>query len=103
MKIEVAYAEREQQTVIELDLPSDATVADALQAAKAHLPDVDLDNVPLGIFGQTCERDKPLKEWDRVEIYRPLIMDAKEARRQRALKQKVKEQKAKEQKASEKK
>ena len=96
MKIEVAYAEREQQTVIELDLPSDATVADALQAAKAHLPDVDLDNVPLGIFGQTCERDKPLKAWDRVEIYRPLVMDAKEARRQRAIKQK-------EQKASEKK
>ena len=88
MIVEVAYAEREQQTLVQLDLPSDATVSDALKAAKASFPEVDLEASAVGVFGQICERDRPLRDWDRVEIYRPLVMDAKAARRQRALEQK---------------
>ena len=87
MNVEVAYAERDAQILVSLDLASGATVLDALRAAKNELPQIDIDSVPIGIFGQICTLDQKLRDWDRVEIYRPLVMDAKEARRQRALDQ----------------
>ena len=87
MIVEVAFAELTDQTIISLDLASGATVLDALRAASAQLPEIDIDTVTVGIFGQVCTLDQNLREWDRVEIYRPLVMDAKEARRQRALEQ----------------
>lgn len=64
-----------------LDLPAGATVRDALAASglEAHA---------FGVFGKRVELDHRLKDGDRVEIYRPLAMDPKEARRQRALKKK---------------
>ena len=87
MIVEVAFAELTDQTIISLDLASGATVLDALRAARPQLPEIDIDTVTVGIFGQVCTLDQNLREWDRVEIYRPLVMDAKEARRQRALEQ----------------
>jgi hypothetical protein len=47
-------------------------------------PDIDVATVPVGIFGRRVERDRILTDGDRVEIYRPLVADAKEARRRRA-------------------
>ena len=64
-----------------LNLPAGATVRDALAAAG-------LEGQAFGIFGKRVELDHRLADGDRVEIYRPLAMDPKEARRQRARKKK---------------
>ncbi|MEQ8484787.1 MAG: RnfH family protein [Marinovum algicola] len=84
--VEVAYALPEAQTVIELTLPAGATVADALRSAAAQPPfsGLDLDAMAVGIFGDRVSRDHALTEGDRVEVYRPLRVDPREARRRRA-------------------
>lgn len=80
------------QGVIELELPADATVQSALDAARAVLRAQEsgaadepgwVDGVT-GIFGEVCGRDRPLRDGDRVELYRPLSVDPKAARRARA-------------------
>jgi putative ubiquitin-RnfH superfamily antitoxin RatB of RatAB toxin-antitoxin module len=52
----------------------------------ARFPDISLSTNAVGIFGKVCELSQVLKAGDRVEIYRPLVHDPKEARRQRAAK-----------------
>jgi len=84
--VEVVYANAEQQLVVEVMLPAPATVAQALAAAAqqevmAALID---PQQAVGIYGQICSREQPLRDGDRVEVYRELRMDAKTARRQRA-------------------
>ena len=64
-----------------LNLPAGATVRDALAASG-------FEGHAVGIFGKRVDLEQRLADGDRVEIYRPLAMDPKEARRQRALKRK---------------
>jgi uncharacterized protein len=86
LTVEVVYATSERQSLVSLALPAGATVGDALDAVAAHPPfDVlDLKEAPVGVFGDRCGRDRPLAEGDRVEVYRPLRVDPREARRWRA-------------------
>jgi putative ubiquitin-RnfH superfamily antitoxin RatB of RatAB toxin-antitoxin module len=86
IEVELVYARANQQHVVSLHLATGATVADALQAVAATPPfdTLDLSNVPTGIFGDRVERGRVLENGDRLEIYRPLIIDPREARRQRA-------------------
>lgn len=86
MRIEVAYAKAEQQVIVVLDLPENSTVEAAINASGllARFPEIELSAV--GIFGKASELHQLLKTGDRVEIYRPLHNDPKEARRQRAKK-----------------
>lgn len=86
MRIEVAYAKPEQQVIVVLDLPENSTVEAAINASGllARFPEIELSAV--GIFGKASELHQLLKTGDRVEIYRPLHNDPKEARRQRAKK-----------------
>lgn len=88
MSVEVAYALPEQQVLIELTLPDDATVEQAIYASGllVRFPEIDLKENKVGIFGNVYPLTGVLKSGDRVEIYRPLVSDPKEARRQRALK-----------------
>lgn len=88
MCIEVAYATPEQQVIVALELPEGATVETAINTSDllARFPEIDLSATAVGIFGKLCELNQPLKAGDRVEIYRPLHNDPKEARRQRAAK-----------------
>lgn len=77
------------QGEIELDLPDGATAQQALEAARLKLPlEVTQDplwaSAPVGIFGEPCSRERVLNAGDRLEIYRPLAVDPKEARRARA-------------------
>jgi len=84
--VSVVYALPDRATEIELRLPSGATVADALQRsglARLH-PEVDPLHCPVGIFGRRVQRYRVLADGDRVEVYRPLVADPKEARRRRA-------------------
>jgi putative ubiquitin-RnfH superfamily antitoxin RatB of RatAB toxin-antitoxin module len=80
----VAYATRERQYLWAVDVPTDATIADVLEAARqlADEPDVPWDTAPVGIFGEVRERSDCPAEADRVEIYRPLASDPRDRRRQ---------------------
>ena len=79
MKVELVIAMPENQQVFELDLDAGATVADALAAV-----DVDISQGAVGIFGTVVEPSRVLRDGDRVEVYRPLQVDPKQARRRRA-------------------
>lgn len=84
--IEVAYALAERQHLLTLTLAAGATVADALRVAAAHPPfdQLDLEAAAVGIFGDRVGRERTLEDGDRVEIYRPLRIDPREARRRRS-------------------
>jgi len=85
--VEVAYAKPEEQVLVTLRMPEGATVEAAIQASGLleHFPEIALSELKVGIFGVVCKLDQPVSEGDRIEIYRPLVHDPKEARRQRAL------------------
>ena len=83
--VTVVYAEPDRVTEIELRLAEGATVAQALAgAASAGLDMPDFARAPVGIFGKRCARDTVVKNGDRIEIYRRLVADPKDARRRRA-------------------
>jgi len=88
MEVEVIYALPEGEDAVRLELAPGATAADALRASGilARHPEIDLARNKLGVYGRVVAPQARLAEGDRVEIYRPLAMDPKEARRRRALK-----------------
>lgn len=86
MHIEVVYALSDHQHLVHVELPDTATVDSALQAVERLSPfsELNLAEVTVGVFGRIAERTQRLRAGDRVEIYRPLPTDPKDARRQRA-------------------
>lgn len=86
MRVEVVYALPERQAQASVDLDEGATIEDALSAVAGMAPfsSLDLAGVPVGVFGEKVGREAKLRDGDRVEIYRPLLVDPKEARRRRA-------------------
>ena len=89
--VEVAYALPEQQLILELMVPDGTTAEQAVQQSGITVKflEIDLAQNKLGIFGKLVKGDTVLRERDRVEIYRALIADPKEVRRQRAAEGKV--------------
>lgn len=86
--VEVIHALPQQQFLKSLSLVQGSTVIDAihLSGVMTTFPEIDLEKNKLGIFGRFVKPDTVLKNRDRVEIYRPLKIDPKEARRKRAAK-----------------
>lgn len=86
MHVEVVYALPDQQPLIELDLAPGTTAAEAVAASglAERFTEIDPATTPLAIFGHGCANDRVLRAGDRVEILRPLQVDPREARRQRA-------------------
>jgi uncharacterized protein len=86
ISVEVAYALPSQQVIIPVKLDEGMTIEQAIRSSGLleKFPDIDLDRNKVGIFGKLSKLDTVLREKDRVEIYRPLIADPKEVRRQRA-------------------
>ena len=84
--VEVVYAKAEQQAVCAVQLPADATVAQAIAASGllARFPEIDLARQAVGVHGSRVQLTDLVREGDRVEIYRPLRADPKELRRARA-------------------
>jgi putative ubiquitin-RnfH superfamily antitoxin RatB of RatAB toxin-antitoxin module len=84
--IEVCYALPARQELVTLQLEKDATVLQAIRASGllARYPEIDLEINKVGVFAKLVKLDTPLRDHDRIEIYRPLIADPKEVRRQRA-------------------
>lgn len=84
--VEVVCARPDRQDLVTLTLPAGATVADALDQVTGRAPfaALDLAGMPVGVFGDRVARSRPLVHGDRVELYRPLAIDPREARRRRA-------------------
>lgn len=94
--IEVVYALAERQKLLRLSVPTGTTVREAAlrSGMQQFFPELDLHHAPLGIFGKAVAKpeERVLEEGERVEIYRPLIADPKEVRKQRAAKAKAREE-----------
>ena len=82
----VAYASPGKQMHWRLRLPPGSTVGDAIRECGllGQCPEIDLKRNRAGIFGRLVQFDALLRDGDRVEIYRPLVVDPKEVRRRRA-------------------
>ncbi len=88
IRVEVAYARPDKAFCIPLEMAAGSSVADAIQQSGLleECPEIDLTVNRVGIFARLCEPDDRVSAGDRVEIYRPLRVDPKEARRRRAAK-----------------
>lgn len=86
IEVEVVYALPRTQTVITLRVPAGTSVGEAIARSgiAATHPEVDWNSVAVGIFGQPASAAAALADHDRIEIFRPLIADPKQARRRRA-------------------
>jgi hypothetical protein len=86
--VEVAYAKPDQQVIVQLNLPEGSTVAQAISKSGLlqQFPELDVQSANVGVFGKVCALNQLIKQADRIEIYRPLLNDPKDARRQRAAK-----------------
>jgi putative ubiquitin-RnfH superfamily antitoxin RatB of RatAB toxin-antitoxin module len=86
ISVEVAYAKPEEQLILKLDVLPGTTLRQAIEQSGIleRFPEIDLSQLKAGVFGKLKKLDQTLHEGDRVEIYRPLIADPKEVRKQRA-------------------
>jgi hypothetical protein len=84
--VDVVYAAPTRQFAKKLSLPAGSSVEQAIRASGLleELPGLDLARQRVGIFGEPVQLDDRLQGGERVEIYRPLLADPKEARRRRA-------------------
>ncbi len=86
IEVEVAYALPEEQVVIPLVVEPPVTIADVVYQSGIlkRFPQIELKEHMVGIFGRHLTLDHPVEAYDRVEIYRPLLMSPTDARRIRA-------------------
>lgn len=91
IQLEVTYAKPERQEVVSLKLPAGSTIKQAIEASglMARYPEIDLAKTKVGIYGKLSRMDTVVRDRDRIELYRPLIADPKEVRKQRAAEGKV--------------
>jgi uncharacterized protein len=84
--VEVAYALPNQQLIIPVQVAAETNAEAAIQASGIlqKFPEINLNTQQIGIFGKLTRLDATLRHLDRIEIYRPLIADPKEVRKQRA-------------------
>lgn len=84
--VEVVHAQAGQSILRSVRLPSGSTVMQAIEASLilAMLSEGAVDCRQAGIFSQKVAPNHIVKEGDRIELYRPLVLDPMEARRRRA-------------------
>lgn len=88
--VEVSYAMPDEQVILSVEVPEDCVVEEAIKRSGIleRFPQIDIATDKCGIFGKMCKLTASLHNKDRIEIYRKLIADPKESRRQQAEKQK---------------
>lgn len=88
IKVEVAYARVDEQRIISINVPMGSTIEAAIKQSGILdiFPEIDLQQQKVGVFSKQRELGDEIHEGDRVEIYRPLTIDPKEARRAKAKK-----------------
>lgn len=85
LEVEVVYARAQEQLVVALRVPSGTTVREAIRlSGLATRLEAGDGAGAVGIHGKVVPADTALRQGDRVEIYRPLVADPKQARRRRA-------------------
>nr|CAA6829928.1 MAG: UPF0125 protein yfjF [uncultured Thiotrichaceae bacterium] len=87
INIEVVYPLPDEQILFKLEVEEGASIRDGIEASGVleHYSDLlDIDNMKVGLFGKMAPMKTVLRAKDRIEIYRPLIADPKEVRKQRA-------------------
>lgn len=98
IKVEVVYATPGKQSIIEIEVPMGTTAYEAVEQSgiTEEFPEIDMATNPMGIFSELMDgkklplpADYILQQKDRVEIYRPLTIDPKQARLARAAKKKA--------------
>ena len=91
IRVEVAYAEPDAQTIVDVALPAGATIREAIEAGQLihEYPDMDPERHGVGVWSKLKKLDDVLRDGDRVEIYRPLKADPREVRRRLAAEGKV--------------
>lgn len=89
--IEICYAMAHKQEVVSLKMDAGANVQQAVESSGllGKYPEIDLKKNKFGIWNKLSKLDAVLRDHDRIEIYRPLIADPKEVRKQRAAEGKV--------------
>jgi putative ubiquitin-RnfH superfamily antitoxin RatB of RatAB toxin-antitoxin module len=87
IRVEVVFARPDRQALVEVRVAEGATVAEAIEASglREDFSNDALESLPVGIWGRLVERSASVRAGDRVEIYRPLELDPKSARRELAL------------------
>lgn len=77
MNVGICYAKAARQLWINIEVPDDATVRNAIEMSGVleKFPEIDLDEQKVGVFGKLTKLDAALNEGDRVEIYRPITTD----------------------------
>jgi len=91
LNIEICYAMSDKQELVRIRVPEGATLQQGLEASGllVKYPEIDVKKNKFGIWNKLSKLDTALRDKDRVEIYRPLIADPKEVRKQRAAEGKV--------------
>jgi protein rnfH len=85
LKIEVVYGLPDKQVLKKMNVQNGCTAREAVcqSGLDEIFSELDLQTAPLGIFGKSVKDETLLRDKDRIEIYRPLLIDPKEARRKR--------------------
>ena len=84
LRVEVVYALPDREVTVALSVPHGTTTAEALAQSRIAERHPEVCGSKMGIFGRIVAPETRLDEGDRVEIYRPLLADPKQARRRRA-------------------
>ena len=86
ISVELVYIKPAQQTIMKLEVPSGSIIETVIKQSGLlkQNPEIDLSVNKVGIFSKVAELNHALNNGDRIEVYRSLQADPKEARRQRA-------------------
>jgi putative ubiquitin-RnfH superfamily antitoxin RatB of RatAB toxin-antitoxin module len=90
--VEVAYAKPDEQKILVVKVPEGATIEQAIHASGilTFFPEINLEKQKVGVFSKSCLLSDVVYEGERIEIYRPLLIDPKDARRKRVRNRKAK-------------
>jgi putative ubiquitin-RnfH superfamily antitoxin RatB of RatAB toxin-antitoxin module len=85
MNVGVCYADADRQLWLRMEVPDESSVEEAIRRSGIlkRFPEIDLTAQKVGIFGKLVKLDAPVKEGDRIEIYRPIVADPRTVRRRR--------------------
>ncbi|QJD28625.1 RnfH family protein [Methylococcus geothermalis] len=85
MNVGICYADSDRQLWLRMEVPDESTVEQAIHRSGIleRFPEIDLGVQKVGIFGKLVKLDTPVKEGDRIEIYRPITADPKTVRRRK--------------------
>ena len=86
LNVELVLATADSQVLLSVDVDAGASVGDVISVSgiQSRFPELPVSEMPVGIWGKQVLRETVVRQGDRIELYRPLEIDPREARRQRA-------------------